>query len=97
MATLQPEGNLDVAVDDSDDFDSEYAATQEALSQQRRAAKVVPELRLQKALPCAFCPNVKPLNMSDWEAVVALENAAFPNPEHRASEEKVSRIPSPPV
>lgn len=91
MTNPKPEGNVDVAVDDSDDVDSDYAAAQEALSQQRRAAKVVPELRLQKALPCAFCPNVKPLNMSDWEAVVALENAAFPNPAHRASEEKVSQ------
>ena len=80
--------SADHAVDESDDVDSDFASNQKILSQKRRAAKDSPEARLQKALPCAFRPNIRPLTISDLESVVALENAAFPQPEHRASREK---------
>jgi len=80
--------NVDHAVDESDDVDSDFASTQKKLSQKRRAAKDSPEARLQKALPCPFLPNTRPLTTSDLDSVVALENAAFPQPEHRASREK---------
>ncbi|KAL2127659.1 hypothetical protein VTI74DRAFT_10356 [Chaetomium olivicolor] len=60
-------------------------------SQKRRAAKDCPEARLQKALPFLprFIPSIRPLTTSDIEACVALENAAFADPEHRASREKL--------
>jgi hypothetical protein len=47
---------------------------------------------MHKALPflTTFSPNIRPLTISDLESVIALENAAFPNPEHRASPEKAS-------
>ena len=34
-------------------------------------------------------PYTRPLTISDLESVVALENAAFPNPDERATREKV--------
>lgn len=37
-------------------------------------------------------PYTRPLTISDLESVVALENAAFPNPEARATREKVSLL-----
>lgn len=41
-------------------------------------------------------PYTRPLTVSDVDSVVALENAAFPDPNERATREKVSclRIPS---
>lgn len=81
--------NVDHAVDESSDVDSDFASIQKTLNQKRRAAKDSPEARLQKALPCPFLPNTRPLTISDLEATVALENAAFPDPEHRASREKL--------
>lgn len=86
-----PTKDIDHAVEDSDDVDSDFASTQKTLSQKRRAAKDSPEARLQKALPCAFLPNTRPLTISDLESVVALENAAFSDPEHRATPEKACR------
>ncbi len=88
---MGPPPNKDVvdhAVDESDDVDSDFASLQKTLSQKRRAAKESPEARLQRALPCTFLPNIRPLTNSDCDSCVALENAAFPNPEHRASREK---------
>jgi len=35
-------------------------------------------------------PYTRPLTVSDIDAVVALENAAFPDPNERATREKVS-------
>ncbi|KAL2258509.1 hypothetical protein VTK26DRAFT_8163 [Humicola hyalothermophila] len=80
----------DQAVDESSDVDGDFAAEQKMLSQKRRAAKDSPESRLQKALPfvSTFSPNIRPLTISDLDACIALENAAFTNPEHRASPEK---------
>lgn len=90
-----PPPEADQAVDESSDVDGDFAALQKMLSQKRRAAKDSPESRLQKALPfvTTFSPNIRPLTISDLDACIALENAAFPNPEHRASPEKVC-IPS---
>ena len=39
--------------------------------------------------PTNLHPYTRPLTISDLESVVALENAAFPNPEERATREKV--------
>ncbi|KAK4100842.1 acyl-CoA N-acyltransferase [Parathielavia hyrcaniae] len=80
----------DQAVDESSDVDGDFATLQKMLSQKRRAAKDSPESRLQKALPfiTTFSPNIRPLTVSDLASCVALERAAFPNPEHQASPEK---------
>jgi hypothetical protein len=40
--------------------------------------------------PTNLHPYTRPLTISDLESVVALENAAFPNPNDRATREKVS-------
>jgi len=40
--------------------------------------------------PTNLHPYTRPLTISDLESVVALENAAFPNPNERATREKVS-------
>jgi hypothetical protein len=93
-----PIQETDQAVDESSDVDGDFASTQKMLSQKRRAAKDSPEVRLQKALPFigTFSPNIRPLTISDLESCIALENAAFPNPEHRASPEKASQPYNPP-
>ncbi|KAI2636901.1 hypothetical protein GGS26DRAFT_588447 [Hypomontagnella submonticulosa] len=78
------------AVDDSEDLpDREFARARkvqkkrdERLEARSKFAKV------QKLLPFQFCPNVRPLTISDLESCVALENAAFTNPEHRCTREK---------
>ncbi|XXG99192.1 hypothetical protein Hte_005527 [Hypoxylon texense] len=44
--------------------------------------------KVEAVLPFAFHPNVQPLTISDLESCVALENAAFPDPEHRCTREK---------
>ncbi|KAK0714641.1 acyl-CoA N-acyltransferase [Lasiosphaeris hirsuta] len=80
--------DVDHAVDESSDVDSDFASLQKKINQKRRAAKDSPEARLQKALPCPFLPNIRPLTTSDCDSCVALENAAFSDPEHRASREK---------
>ncbi|KAK3292309.1 uncharacterized protein B0H64DRAFT_226502 [Chaetomium fimeti] len=87
-----PIQETDQAVDESSDVDGDFASLQKMLSQKRRAAKDSPEVRLQKALPFlgAFAPNIRPLTINDLEACIALENAAFPNPEHRASPQKIA-------
>ncbi|KAK3940625.1 polyamine acetyltransferase [Diplogelasinospora grovesii] len=76
------------AVDESDDVDSDFVTLQKTLSKKRRAAKDSPESRRQKAFPFPFAPNTRPLTISDCNSCVALETAAFPHPEHRASPEK---------
>jgi hypothetical protein len=40
--------------------------------------------------PTNLHPYTRPLTISDLESVVALENAAFPDPNERANREKVS-------
>lgn len=42
--------------------------------------------------PTNLHPYTRPLTISDLESVVALENAAFPNPNDRATREKVSYL-----
>lgn len=87
------------AVDDSEDLpDREFARARkvqkkrdERLEARSKFAKV------QKLLPFQFCPNVRPLTISDLESCVALENAAFTNPEHRCTREKVFHFSSLPL
>ena len=49
---------------------------------------IVPGDQQSKA-PKNLHPYTRPLTISDLESVVALENAAFPNPSERATREKV--------
>jgi len=51
---------------------------------------VVPKNQQYK--PTNLHPYTRPLTVSDIEAVVALENAAFPDPNERATREKASQF-----
>lgn len=51
---------------------------------------IVPENEQVKAPSTTLHLYTRPLTISDLESVVALENAAFTNPEERATREKVS-------
>jgi hypothetical protein len=82
--TTQP----DEAVDDTEDVDDEYVDVQKSISNRRRPS--IGNLRVQEILPFTFSPHVRPLTISDLESCVALENAAFSDPAHRCSREKVS-------
>lgn len=88
QVTEHPAAASDSAVDDSDEADGDYVMLQKSLSQKKRAAKEG-DSRLQKVLPFQFLPNIRPLTISDLDSCIALENAAFPDPEHRATPEKV--------
>ncbi len=92
--TESPAAASDNAVDDSDEADGDYVMLQKSLSQKKRAAKEG-DSRLQKVLPFQFLPNIRPLTISDLESCIALENAAFPEPKHRATPEKVRAVSFP--
>lgn len=82
--------------DEDDDLDDEFAELQRIQSAKRREAKDKAYLnRIQEILPFAFAPNIRPLGISDLQSAIVLENAAFSDPRHRASPEKVG-VPSPP-
>lgn len=84
--------NSDEAVDDDedDDLDDEFAELQRIQSAKRREGKEKSHKnRIQEILPFPFAPNIRPLGISDLQSVIALENAAFSDPQHRASPEKV--------
>ncbi|KAB5572397.1 acyl-CoA N-acyltransferase [Coniochaeta sp. 2T2.1] len=82
-----PQNNED-AIDDGEDLDGDFVKLQKSKSQKRRAAKDISETRINKVLPFAYSPNIRPLCVSDIESVVDLENAAFHDPAHRATREK---------
>ncbi|KAL1883803.1 hypothetical protein VTK73DRAFT_8339 [Phialemonium thermophilum] len=77
------------AVDESDDAGSNFVAHRRQLSLRKWAAKDSTNSLIQKEFPFTFSPNVQLLSVSDLDSVVALENAAFQNPEYRASAEKL--------
>ncbi|KAH7626225.1 acyl-CoA N-acyltransferase [Sordaria sp. MPI-SDFR-AT-0083] len=78
----------DNAIDESSDADSDFVKLQKTISKERREARESPQARLQRAFPFTFHPNIRPLSKSDYESCIALENAAFPDPAHRATPEK---------
>jgi len=57
----------------------------------QRGFVIVPEDQHFRG-PMNLHPYTRPLTIADLESVVALENAAFPNPEERATREKVSAL-----
>lgn len=90
-----PAPGHDNAVDEDGEADGDFVALQKSLSHKKRAAKGCSDARIHKAMPFPFLPNIRPLTVSDLDSVVALENAAFTNPEFRASPEKVPAVPPP--
>ncbi|KAL0471454.1 polyamine acetyltransferase [Neurospora intermedia] len=78
----------DNAIDETSDADSDFVNLQKTISKERREARESPQARLQRACPFTFHPNIRPLSKFDYESCVALENAAFPDPAHRATPEK---------
>ena len=80
----------DNAIDETSDADSDFVKLQKTISKERREARESPQARLQRACPFTFHPNIRPLSKSDYESCIALENAAFPDPAHRATPEKAS-------
>jgi hypothetical protein len=73
---------------------SESPNQQEELSptsERSRQFIIIPEDQQRKAPSnLNLHPYTRPLTISDLESCVALENAAFTNPEERATREKVS-------
>jgi len=61
---------------------------------QQRQFIIIPEehqLKASSNLTLNLHPYTRPLTISDLESCVALEDAAFTNPEERATREKASR------
>jgi hypothetical protein len=87
--TTSSSGTNEEAIDDGDELDGDFVQLQKTRSQKRRAAKDISDSRINKVLPFAFSPNIRPLCVSDIDSVIALENAAFHDPQHRATREKV--------
>lgn len=84
--------NEQVIDEDDSDVDDDFAQLQRIQSAKRREDKQL-KPRIQELLdPFPFAPNIRPLGMSDLKSAIALENAAFTDPQHRASAEKVSHI-----
>lgn len=87
------EKNEEVIDDDGSDEDDDYASLQRIISAKRRETRLQPT-RIQEVLqPFPFAPLIRPLTISDLQSAIALENAAFTDPQHRASAEKVSENP----
>ena len=65
---------------------------EESPTAERRQFIIIPEEHQRKAPPSNLNlhPYTRPLTISDLESCVALENAAFTNPEERATREKAS-------
>ncbi|TDZ37668.1 Serotonin N-acetyltransferase [Colletotrichum sidae] len=78
----------DCAIDDSDDCDDTYAEQHKSMYEQKQKRRPSGPLRVQEIVPFHFSPLVQPLTNSSVDSCVALENAAFPNPDHRATREK---------
>ncbi|KXH37793.1 acetyltransferase [Colletotrichum simmondsii] len=83
----KPEEASDCAIDSSDDADDEYIETQ--MSQSELKKKQQTQRRtIQHIVPFKWSPLVLPLTESNLESCVALEDAAFPDPSHRATRVK---------
>lgn len=82
--------NVEAFDEEDEDLDDEFAELQRIQSAKRREAKDMShKCRIQELLRIPFAPNIRPLGISDIESVVALEKAAFHDPQHQASREKV--------
>lgn len=81
---------MEDAVDDTEDLSDGLVQIQRIKSDERRRRQSSQPHSIQDILPFHYSPLVRPLTISDLECCVALENAAFANPEHRCSRDKVS-------
>ncbi len=65
---------------------------EESPTAERRQFIIIPEEHQRKAPPSNLNlhPYTRPLTISDLDSCLALENAAFTNPEERATREKAS-------
>ncbi|CAN8102188.1 unnamed protein product [Discula destructiva] len=81
--------NEEVIDDEASDVDDDFASLQRTISAKRRDQRLR-KSRMQEVLdPIPFVPLIRPLGISDLPAAIALENAAFLNPQHRASADKI--------
>ncbi|OHE98812.1 acetyltransferase [Colletotrichum orchidophilum] len=76
----------DCAIDSSDDGDDQYIEAQ--MSQSELKKKQPQRLTIQDVVPFKWSPLVLPLTESNIESCVALEDAAFSDPSHRATRVK---------
>jgi hypothetical protein len=81
----------DDAIDDTEDMSEAELSLKKTLSESRhrQSKNGDTRVRVQAVLPFPFYPNIRPLSSSDLESCVALEAAAFPDPHHRCTREKV--------
>jgi hypothetical protein len=70
-------------------IDSPNKPESPAPKEHQREFVIIPQDQQYKG-PANLHPYTRPLTISDLESVVALENAAFPDPRDRATREKVS-------
>lgn len=80
------------AVEDMSDADEVFVSVQRRVSQRRRLEMLGGTKckgKIEKRLPFKYSPFFRPLSISDIEACIALENAAFVNEDHRCTPEKV--------
>ncbi|KAL2880708.1 hypothetical protein SGCOL_004087 [Colletotrichum sp. CLE4] len=83
----KPEEASDCAIDSSDEADDEYIEAQ--MSQSELKKKQQTQRRtIQHIVPFKWSPLVLPLTESNLESCVALEDAAFTDPSHRATRVK---------
>jgi hypothetical protein len=80
----------DCAIDEDDEVDEEFARMQRTLSLKKSKKHEAPNLlRIQEILPFRARPTILPLLPSHLKSCILVENAAFTNPDHRCSPEKV--------
>ncbi|KAF9881928.1 acetyltransferase [Colletotrichum karsti] len=84
----KPDEAPDCAIDDSDDVDDKYVELQRVANDHKQKRPNSASLRVQDVVPFHFSPLVQPLTSSSVESCVVLEDAAFTNPDHRATREK---------
>lgn len=91
LPTSQPEEGKS-AIDDSADEDEEVVELMRIKSADHHKGKQSKKkgLRVQEILPFHFSPIFLPLTEYHINSALALENAAFTNPAHRCSPDKVS-------
>jgi hypothetical protein len=89
-ATPAADATTDDAVDDTEDLPDDFVHIQKTISGERRRRQSKQMHGIQDLLPFPFSPLIRPLTISDLESCIALENAAFANPAHRCSRDKVS-------
>ncbi|KAI1767387.1 hypothetical protein GGR53DRAFT_463490 [Hypoxylon sp. FL1150] len=101
QAQSQVQAAAETAVDDTEDlFDDKaveekrknlgYTSRRRNSNSRRsgRHAEFHQFSTVEAVLHFGFHPHIRPLNISDLDSCVALENAAFVNPEHRCTREK---------